>query len=166
MGFFDRLLGKAAHETSGDGEPVFKKKETRNDETVYEIFSSPNPERAIQFLSTQKVTKPFHYIIVETPYGNWGLDKEGIYREELLSWQKKIFLYDCNGTFIPLTWSEYGLKHAAMGVTDNFVLQIKCGNCNHQWLDGIQYQNETVVQCPQCKAKNKIDSKNIFVEWI
>jgi DNA-directed RNA polymerase subunit RPC12/RpoP len=161
MGFLDRLFNKETVHV--EGAPVFKTKDTRSDGTVYEIYESADTETAKKFLAGQKVTRNIHYIIVETPVGNWGADINGVYLEELLPWQKNISSFDCKGGFIPLSWNNLGLKHAAMGISDNFTLQLKCGKCSNQWLDGIRYQNETIVQCPQCKAKNKIDSKNISV---
>jgi phage FluMu protein Com len=161
MGLFDRLMGTEKSAQSKD--PVFQKKDIRGDGTVYEIYSVQDLESAKQFLSRQKVTKPIDYIIVETPNGSWGLDINGIYLEQLLPWQMNISSYDTDGKLIPMSWNELGLKHAAMGISDNFTLQVTCGKCNSKWLDGVRYQNDTIVQCPQCKAKNRINTKNISV---
>jgi hypothetical protein len=161
MGWIDRLIGKENPPVSGG--PIFQKKDIRKDGTEYEIYSSPDPESAKQFLSKQKVTKPIHYIIVETPRGNWGVDINGIYLEELLPWQMNISSYDCVGSIVQGSYSELGIKQAVIGNSDNFVLQVTCGKCHNKWLDGIRYQNTTIVQCPQCTAKNKINSSNINV---
>jgi len=55
MGLFDRLMGMEKSAQSKD--PVFQKKDIRNDGTVYEIYLVQDPESAKQFLSRQKVTK-------------------------------------------------------------------------------------------------------------
>ncbi len=47
---------------------------------------------------------------------------------------------------------------AARGISDNFVVKIKCGKCEHEWFDGVRYKNLTAVRCPNCKTINKVDS--------
>lgn len=52
-----------------------------NGPNTYEIFSGPNAETAKEFLKTKTVTESLYYIVVETPEGNYGKDKGGIYKE-------------------------------------------------------------------------------------
>lgn len=91
------------------------------------------------------------------------MDIEGLYLVRLLPWQKNISLTKCNGYIIPMSHSNFGLNMAARGIIDNFVVKIKCGKCEHEWLDGVRYKNLTAVKCPNCKTMNKVDSGNITV---
>lgn len=47
----------------------------------YEIYRASTGEAARAFLEGKVVTEPLHYLVVETPEGNWGRDTNGIYRE-------------------------------------------------------------------------------------
>jgi len=109
--------------------------------------------------------KKLYYIIVETPEGNWGMDVEGLFLEHLPHWQTNISSAECEGSIDPTSGSKFGLEGAAKGVTDNFIINIQCGNCNHEWYDGVRYKNFTVVRCPKCKKLNKVNSNNIQV-WL
>lgn len=168
MGFFDKIFGSKAgisspQSTMGQS-PTFKHKKTANNGNIYEIYTAPNPVIAQEFVKTKKIENPNYYIIVETPEGNWGVDKEGIFLEHLEPWQ--IFLInsaDCEGRFIPLSWSSFGLEMAARGLNDNFVCDAECGKCKERWTVGIRYQNRTAVRCPKCRAVNIIDSSTIEV---
>jgi hypothetical protein len=35
----------------------------------------------MDFLSQQDIDKPLYYVVVETPEGNFGKDKDGFYQE-------------------------------------------------------------------------------------
>jgi hypothetical protein len=48
---------------------------------VYEVHRGPDAASAREFLAGKQVSKPHHYVIVETPQGNYGRDKDGIYKE-------------------------------------------------------------------------------------
>lgn len=47
----------------------------------YEIFKAPTGEAAGAFLQSKTVSEPLHFVVVETPGGNWGKDITGIYEE-------------------------------------------------------------------------------------
>jgi predicted Zn-ribbon and HTH transcriptional regulator len=163
MNFFDRIL-KRSSSAQGNA-PKFIKKYTDRGAT-YEIYKGSDPETAKEFLGKKTVTQGMYYILVETADGNWGKDKDGIYLEHLQSWQNDLSSIDAEGQFIPMTWSDQGLKYAAKGINDNFIVKLECGKCKHQWIDGVRYNNDTLVKCPQCKAKNKIDSRNIHIVFV
>jgi hypothetical protein len=48
---------------------------------TYRIYRATDSQAAKQFLQKNPVPRPLHYIVVETPQGNWGRDKDGIYQE-------------------------------------------------------------------------------------
>jgi hypothetical protein len=45
------------------------------------VYSAPEKADAIAFLEEQTVTHPSFFVVVETPDGNFGKDKDGIYQE-------------------------------------------------------------------------------------
>lgn len=47
----------------------------------YEIYKARTAEAARTFLEGKVVNERLHYLVVETPEGNWGRDINGIYRE-------------------------------------------------------------------------------------
>ncbi len=49
--------------------------------STYEIWTAPSEESAKAYLNTRDIAKPLYYLVVETPRGNWGKDKMGVYRE-------------------------------------------------------------------------------------
>jgi hypothetical protein len=67
------------------GEVTFKEKETKpgpmGNTQTYEVHTAPSKADALAFLETKTVTQDFLYIIVETPEGNWGKDKMGVFEE-------------------------------------------------------------------------------------
>jgi len=127
----------------------------------YKLYKCEDPDSARKFLMTKKVDRPKQYIHVETTEGVWGRDKEGIYLVHLLPWQKKLDLATCEGRMVEPP-SKFNLQAASEGLTDNFVTTIHCGECDHEWLDGLRYQNFTVVLCPSCKTYNKVDTRNLY----
>ncbi len=146
----------------GGKQPRFIQKLQKENRT-YEIYKGTDTESAKKFLMTKRVDKKLYYIEVETPEGTWGMDIEGLYLVRILPWQKNISLAKCDGYIIPMSHSNFGLNMAARGISDNFVVKIKCGKCEHEWLDGVRYKNLTAVRCPNCKTINKVDSGNITV---
>lgn len=58
----------------------FVRKE-QNGMNTYEIYRGANRAAATEFLQAHPVYKPLYYIVVETPEGNFGRDKDGIYQE-------------------------------------------------------------------------------------
>jgi hypothetical protein len=143
-------------------DPSFIRKQSLPGGT-YEIYQSTDAETAKEFLQSKTVVDSQYYVVIETPDGTWGKDKEGLYLERLLPWQMDLSLATSEGSHNPLSVVPFGLKMAANHITDNFILQITCGSCRHTWLDGVRYQNTTVVRCPKCKTYNRVDTRNIHV---
>jgi hypothetical protein len=164
MGFFDRIFGA---QSLSEAQPTFQKKDTAANGSIYEIYKGASPAVARAFLKTKKVEKQYYYIMVETPDGNWGLDKEGLFLEHLEPWQISLInSADCQGHLLGMSWSSFGLEMAARGLNDNFVCDIECGKCKQRWTDGIRYRNTTAVRCPGCRAVNRVDSGNVEVAFI
>jgi len=46
-------------------------------------------------------------------------------------------------------------------MSDNFLAEIRCGRCGHEWIDGIRYSDVTRVRCPDCRAFNRVDSGSL-----
>lgn len=169
MGMLDKLFGKEKKKEESKMEcrkPKFIRKERRstpNGDSTYETYMGTDAESARTFLMTKRVDEKQYYIVVETPEGNWGMDVEGLYLEQLHSWQTNISSAECEGNVIPMSWSKFDLEMAAKGFNDNFIVKVQCGKCGHEWPDGVRYQEITVVRCPNCKILNKVDSSNIEV---
>lgn len=164
MSIFKKLFGQKDETTSSSAkgsEPKFVRKD-RNQSGTYETYRGRDAETAKTFLMKKRVDEQQYYIVVETPEGNWGLDVKGLYLERLLPFQKEISSAKCEGSTCGLP-DMFGLQMAARGINDNFIAKVECGNCQHQWQDGLRYQNMTVVRCPQCKTLNKVDSRNFNV---
>ena len=127
--------------------------------TTYEEYKAGTAAIARRFLLTKQVMEPAYYIVVETPEGVWGIDVEGLYLERLAPWQSDLRLAEVEGKTGSGLASLFGLGQAAAGNIDNFVHTVVCGRCGKDWQDGLRYQSITVVQCPQCGAKNSVDSR-------
>jgi uncharacterized protein YndB with AHSA1/START domain len=56
-------------------------RESREASYVWMIHQAANKADAMEFLSQQQIDKPFYYMVVETPEGNFGRDEDGIYTE-------------------------------------------------------------------------------------
>jgi len=163
MGRFGGLFGKKKDKESSDRKvekPKFVRKEQKGNST-YEIYRGKDAETARAFLLKKRVDVQLYYIVVETPEGAWGMDVKGLYLEHLLPWQTKISSAECAGHIIPMSFDMFGLQMAARRYNDNFIAKVQCGKCEHQWPDGVRYQDLTVVRCPKCKAYNKVDSSSI-----
>ena len=48
---------------------------------IYHIYKGPDATTALDFLKQNPLTKKLHYIVVETPEGNYCRDIDGIYKE-------------------------------------------------------------------------------------
>jgi hypothetical protein len=59
----------------------YKKPNALGTTCTYEIYSGDGQQSAIDYLKSNPVTKPLFYRVVETPEGNWGCDKDGMYKE-------------------------------------------------------------------------------------
>lgn len=142
-------------------EPDFFKKVTEGNKT-YELYLWDEPEASRQWLMTKEVTEPLYYIQVKTDQGVWGIDKEGLFLTDLLPWQTNQTLAKQEGEITGFP-NFFNLGMASQGIADNFVIEVQCGSkgCGYTWMDGIRYQNKTVVRCPKCKAYSLIDSSNI-----
>jgi HEAT repeat protein len=55
----------------------------------YLVFKAPNKQAAMTFLRSKPTPQPLCYLIVETPDGNWGRDKDGVYQEAVSSKRNK-----------------------------------------------------------------------------
>lgn len=151
----DKQKGFSSSKTQ---QPKFLKKEKTGNST-YEVYQGVDPESAKEFLMTKRVDEERYYIIVETPLGNWGVDVKGLFLEHLEPWQKNLAYAECEGSICKMP-DEFSLRNAAKGFNDNFLATVECGQCKHQWIDGVAYQNSTIVRCPNCKKYNKVDSRN------
>jgi hypothetical protein len=49
---------------------------------TYAVHSGPDTATAKAFLQKKTINRPFYYIVVETPEGNYCRDANGVYREE------------------------------------------------------------------------------------
>lgn len=172
MGIFDRWFGSKQKVDESSipkiKQPQFVRKykaKSAGGDATYETYKGTDAESAKAFLMTKRVDKPMYYIIVDTPEGSWGIDINGLYLERLLPWQTDISKAECEG-YMYLMPDMYGVEMAAKGFNTNYIAMIHCGKCEHDWMDGVLYDNLTVVRCPKCKALNKVDSSNVKVALI
>jgi ribosomal protein S27E len=130
---------------------------------TYEYYRASGPEEARYFLEQTEVTLPLYYIMVETPAGKWGRDKDGMFLERLCDFQRNLSLAQCQAqtSLFPNRWED--LQLAANKVTDNFLLSVACGSCGYEWTDGVAYRSKTIVRCPECGKYNLADTQNIRV---
>jgi hypothetical protein len=66
---------------SGDATQVTFVRESRDTSSVWMVYKAPCKADAMAFLSQQIIDKPLYYVVVETPEGNFGRDKDGMYQE-------------------------------------------------------------------------------------
>ena len=161
MSIFKKKKEATSPSSNKSKQPKFIRKE-RTQGGTYEIYKGKDAETAKEFLMTKRVDEQQYYIVVETPEGNWGMDVKGLYLEKILPFQNDVSSAECEGATCGMP-DMFGLQMAAKGFNDNFILKVECGNCKHQWQDGLRYQKITVVRCPKCKKLNKIDSSNFNV---
>ena len=62
-------------------EPVAFVREDKTDEGTFLTYKALSLADAMTFLSTQNITQPSYYVVVETPEGNYGKDIYGTYKE-------------------------------------------------------------------------------------
>lgn len=71
--------------SSKSGRVTFSEEQTQTlsdgQQARYKIYKGANKAAAEGFLKKQSVEEALHYIVVETPEGNFCRDKNGIYRE-------------------------------------------------------------------------------------
>ena len=56
-------------------------REDKDDKNIWVVYKAPTKVDAMAFLSKITIEKPSYYVIVETPEGNFGRDKDGFYQE-------------------------------------------------------------------------------------
>ena len=135
--------------------------EERRSGNIYRTFRGNDPEKAKRFLRGEPVDRDNLYLVVETPDGTWGTDSNALYLEQLRPWQRHVDNADCTGQITALIDGLHNLRFAARGIVDNYAVEVTCGRCRHEWIDGIRYRNATLVRCPACRATNRVDSSNI-----
>lgn len=142
--------------------PVLSALGTRTyNQYTYEYYRANSPEEAKHFLELTEVNRPLYYVMVETPEGKWGRDKDGIFLEHLCDFQNNLSLAQCQAETAILPVRMQDVQMAANKVTDNYLLTVRCGGCGCEWLDGVKYRSKTIVRCPECGKYNLADTKNI-----
>ncbi|MFD4999889.1 hypothetical protein [Streptomyces buecherae] len=122
------------------------------------VFRGGDAELAKRYLlDLPPVEERLLRYVVRTPDGTWGRDSGGLYLEALRPWQRDASAADCTGTVVAVAGLR-GLVLAARGQGDNFIAEVACGRCEHEWYDGLRYQAVTAVRCPHCGALNGVDS--------
>lgn len=122
-----------------------------------EHYTADSAEAARAFLADKQVEEGGYSLLVHTPEGNWGLDRDGLFLEGLLPFQLNILEMDCHGAIDGIP-SLFSLGLASKGLTDNYVVSVLCGKCLNRWLDGVRYRERTVVRCPACQTLNLVES--------
>jgi len=56
-------------------------REDKDNNNIWVVYKAPTKVDAMAFLSKITVDQPFYFVVVETPEGNYGRDKDGIYHE-------------------------------------------------------------------------------------
>jgi hypothetical protein len=134
-----------------------------NGQASYLTLAGDGAQRATTFLRNEHVDRELYYIVVETPDGVWGLDIEGLYLENLRPWQLDTGSADCRVPAGSIAGNPKSVDLARRGKVDNFLVWVGCGRCEHQWTDGVRYQNRTLTRCPSCGATNLVDSSNVEI---
>ncbi|MDR2915362.1 MAG: hypothetical protein LBV74_11110 [Tannerella sp.] len=67
--------------SAGNAGNIVFVREDRDNNSVWRVHKAPCKADAMAFLSQQQVSRPLFYLIVETPEGNFGRDKDGFYQE-------------------------------------------------------------------------------------
>jgi predicted RNA-binding Zn-ribbon protein involved in translation (DUF1610 family) len=142
--------------------PILASRGTKKqDQYTYEYYSAANAEEAKHFLELTQVLLPLHYVMVETPEGKWGRDKDGIFLETLCAFQRNLSLAQCEASTALFPQRMQDMQLAAKKITDNFLLSVTCGSCGYQWTDGVAYRSKTIVKCPECGKYNLADTEHI-----
>ena len=128
---------------------------------TYEYYRADSAEEARYFLEQTEVTKPLYYVMVETPAGKWGRDKDGLFLERLCDFQCNLSLAQCEAKTVTIPLRIEDIQMAANRITDNYLLPITCGSCGFMWTDGVAYRSKTIVKCPECGKYNLADTENI-----
>lgn len=146
-------------------EPEFLSREQQNQYT-YEYYRAESVAAAKAFLEKKVVDLPLYYVMVRTPKGTWGRDKDGMFLESLAAFQKDLTLRECDAQTAMLPERMMDLELCARGISDNYLLSLTCGVCGGAWKDGVGYRKRTIVQCPHCGRYNLADTDNIRFQTI
>ncbi len=72
-------MNETAKKTAGNPKNViFDKKDIQGNKTYF-WYDAPSKTDTLAFLDTQTVIQPLHHVVVYTPEGNFGKDKDGGY---------------------------------------------------------------------------------------
>ncbi|WP_329072443.1 hypothetical protein [Amycolatopsis sp. NBC_01480] len=137
-----------------------------NGQASYLTLRGPDEERAKEFLAGEFVDRELYYVVVETPDGVWGVDIEGLYLENLRPWQLEADSADCRVPAGSIAGPSSAVQSTMRGKHNNFLVWVGCGRCEHRWIDGVRYQDKTLTRCPNCRARNLVDSSNITMYLI
>jgi hypothetical protein len=77
----ERKAAASAQPAAGNAKNVTFVREDRDSDTVWIVYKAPCKADATAFLSRQQILRPLYYVVVETPEGNFGRDKDGFYQE-------------------------------------------------------------------------------------
>jgi uncharacterized membrane protein YhaH (DUF805 family) len=66
---------------AGNAKNVTFIREDKDAKSVWVVYKAPCKADAMAFLSLQQIVHPLYYVVVETPEGNFGRDKDGFYQE-------------------------------------------------------------------------------------
>lgn len=128
---------------------------------TYEDYTAGTAEEAKYFLEQTSVTQPLYYVLVHTPQGDWGKDKDGMFLSQLCGFQRDVSLRQCDAKMAMFPERMLDLQMAATKAADNYLLSITCGVCAYEWLDGVAYRAKTIVKCPECGRYNLADTEHI-----
>jgi hypothetical protein len=142
------------------GPSVVKLGESRYEQKTYVSYACSDPSVAKEFLRSTDVDRPMYYLQVDTPDGTWGKDIDGLYQPGLPAWKTDLSLADCDGAAVGIP-DRRGFEYCVKGMSDNFVDEVRCGRCEHRWLDALRHGALSVVRCPSCGAYNRINTDHI-----
>lgn len=133
----------------------------KQNQHTYEDYTAKSAEEARYFLEQTSVAAPLYYVMVHTPEGDWGRDKDGIFLSQLCDFQRDLSLRQCDAKTALFPERMPDMQMAANKVTDNYMLSVTCGECGYGWIDGVGYRTKTIVRCPDCGRYNLADTEHI-----
>jgi uncharacterized membrane protein YhaH (DUF805 family) len=71
----------SSQSVAGNAKNVTFIREDRDADSVWIVYKAPCKADAMAFLSRQQIVRSLYYVVVETPEGNFGRDKDGFYQE-------------------------------------------------------------------------------------
>ncbi|MDR2773973.1 MAG: DUF805 domain-containing protein [Tannerella sp.] len=77
----EERVGKTTPTVAGNAKNAKFVRENRDATSVWIVYNAPCKADAVAFLAEQTITRPLYYVVVETPEGNFGKDKDGFYQE-------------------------------------------------------------------------------------